>query len=219
MHDTVFEVWISVLHAIIIIIKDYLTIFDLSQDLLTMLNRLMQSLSTIVKCVISALCYTEKWLFKVYHWGVIIKPCFFDFYLRLSSLFFLFFYFSVDWLKHTFVILIHLIELFNKGYFETVSDGHGYLLIELLSDSLTLCIFFLYIDGIALVVAHVIPDVAPSCLLFLRLWFANCFIWLSKAGTSLPLLLDVELVLNCWLKLLHRPALLFREVSYSNLLF
>ena len=67
VHDTVLKVWISVFQAIIIIIIDYLTIFDLSQDLLTMLNRLMQSLFTIVKFVVPALLYTEKRLVKVDH--------------------------------------------------------------------------------------------------------------------------------------------------------
>ena len=67
VHDTIFEVWISVFHSIIIIVIDYLTILDLSQNLLTVLNRLMQSLSAIVKFVIPALFYTEKWIVKVDH--------------------------------------------------------------------------------------------------------------------------------------------------------
>ena len=81
-------------------------------------------------------------------------------------------------------------KLFDEGDFEAVLDGHGYLLVELLSNSLTSFIFLLYVDGIALVVAHVVPDVARGRLLFNRLRLANRFVRLGKAQTgSLSLLL------------------------------
>ena len=62
VHDAVFKVWISIIHSIFISIKDNLTVFYLSQDLLTMLNRLVQSLTPIVKFVIPAHFHTKKGL-------------------------------------------------------------------------------------------------------------------------------------------------------------